>query len=141
MKQAIHQSARLAGAVALAMAFLLVLLYAAQAALSSQTTSAEPIDRASKLDCILPRKGAHHGAVTDLGQIDEFEYLVGKKLAVIKIYQHFHNGDFYENFARLIDERGAIEFLSLDPTIHVPSLPGDPESRDLTACEVLSGDY
>jgi hypothetical protein len=58
--------------------------------------------------------------------------MMGKKLKVIKVYQHFHNGDFYEDWANLIHERGAIEFLSFDPTV---------ESGDLDCCEVLSGDY
>lgn len=119
--------------IVLAAALLLALLVALRSKSPSQAADLEPITSSSSVsDDILPESGAYHGAVIPLEQVKAFECMVGKKLSVIKAYQHFHNGHFYQNWAGFIHDHGAIEFLSLDPTI---------ETGDLDCCEVLSGNY
>jgi hypothetical protein len=138
MREAFYRWTRITTAVALAIVFLLILLFAAQAGSSSQTTLAETAHDVHRLDDLLSIDGAYHGALTDLERIDAFECLVGKRLTVIKIWQFFHNGDFWQDKAQDIDDRGAVEFLSVDPTIHVHPSPGITESLDLSTCAVLS---
>jgi hypothetical protein len=85
---------------------------------------------------IFPETGALLGLVTDLSHLDALEYQAGKKHSVIKIYQAFWHNDFWEDFANLIQNREAIEFLSLDPLTKVGG-----RETGLNSCEVLSGDY
>jgi len=131
------------GTIVLAAALLFSLLLVLRSKSPSQAARLEPIANNSGVSHdILPESGAYHGAVVrglptqpDLPAplVDMFEIIAGKRLSVIKVYQHFFNGHFYENWADFIHGRGAIEFLSFDPTI--------PETVDLNCCEVLSGTY
>jgi hypothetical protein len=82
---------------------------------------------------IFPENGALLGLVTDLNTIDALECQSGKKNSVIKIYQAFWHSDFWEDFAIRIRERGAIEFLSLDPVIKVGN-----QEVGLNPCQVLT---
>jgi len=100
-------------------------------AASSETNSWKPAS-----STIFPETGALLGLVTDLSHLDALECQAGKKHSVIKIYQALWHNDFWEDFANLIQNRGAIEFLSLDPLTKV----GDQETG-LNSCQVLSGDY
>jgi hypothetical protein len=129
--------------IVLAAALLFALLLALRSTSPSQAAHLGPIASSSSVgDDILPESGAYHGAViSSLEQIEAFECMVGKKLSVVKVYQHFHNEDFYQNWADFIHDHGAIEFLSFDPTIHVHPSPDITKSLDLTSCAVLSGDY
>jgi beta-mannanase len=85
---------------------------------------------------IFPVTGTLLGLVTDLDQLNAFECAVGKKHSVVKIYQAFWHGGFWEDKADSILSRGATEFLSLDPDIDSSLTEGD-----LNSCQVLSGDY
>jgi hypothetical protein len=133
MSQIGKRGIRIVAAMVLAATLLVALLLTLQAKLPSQAASSESIANSPSMsNDILPEDGAYLGVVIPLEQLDAFECMVGKKHKVIKIYQHFHNGVFYEDFADFIHRRGALEFLSFDPTV---------ESGDLDSCEVLSGDY
>jgi hypothetical protein len=117
---------------------LLLIFFAALQANGLEYTSTNGAGRSND---IIPESGAYHGAVTDLEGLDAFECRAGKKLSVIKIYQAFWHGRFFDDFANLVDSRGAIEFLSLDPVIDTDPSPTTINESDLNACQVLSGDY
>jgi hypothetical protein len=131
------------GTIVLASALLFAFLLVLQWKSPSQAARLEPIANSSGISHdILPTSGAYHGAVVrglpaqpdqPAPLVDMFEIIAGKRLSVIKVYQHFFNEHFYDNWADFIHGRCAIEFLSFDPTI--------PETVDLNCCEVLSGDY
>lgn len=142
MNQIAKPGIRIVGAITLAATFLLALLLTLQPKPPLQAAPLEPIANNSGIGYgILPQSGAYHGAVVrglptqpDLPAelVDMFEIIAGKKLSVIKVYQHLFNGHFYQNWADFIHRRGAVEFLSFDPTL---------ETGDLNSCEVFSGNY
>jgi len=137
MSWIVKKGMRVVGVVILATIFVIGLLLTLQMKATSQEAYLESTAQGCSIsNDIFPESGAYHGAVLPLEQTDAFECMAGKKLKVIKIYQHFHNGDFYENFATFIHEHGAIEFLSFDPTVKT-----DDRTHDLNCCQVLSGDY
>jgi hypothetical protein len=147
MRHTAKQGLRAVGVVALAVTFLTVFLLMLQVGLSLEAAPLEPAanNLGMSID-ILPASGAYHGAVIHLEQIGLFECMVGRKLSIIKVYQHFHNRDFYQNWAESIDRYGAIEFLSLDPTISetiIVTCDGKTEavSRTLHPDEVMSPVY
>lgn len=134
-------------AIALTVAFMVALILTLQAEVPPRAAWPQSTALSSSMNNgILPESGAYHGAVISLEQIDAFECMVGKKLKVIKIYQHFHNGDFYEDLANFIHNRGAIEFLSFDPVVSETityTCNGRTEvvSRTLYPTEVTSSAY
>jgi len=133
MDRNVKRGVRIVAAICPSVILLVALLLTLQAMVSSQAAPWHSAAHSVSMnDDIFPASGDYHGAVIPLEQMNAFECMVGKKLQLIKIYQHFHNGDFYEDFARLIHDHGAIEFLSFDPTV---------ETGDLDSCEVLSGRY
>lgn len=138
MDQITKPIARIAGAIVIAVAAVLALLLTLHSIPSLQAAHLEP-PTANNPDVhygIFPVTGTLLGLVTDLDQLNALECAVGKKHSVIKIYQAFCHGGFWEDKADLILGRGATEFLSLDPDID-PS----PTGGDLNSCQVLSGDY
>jgi hypothetical protein len=138
MSQIAKQGMSILAAVALAAISLVALLLTLQANSPSQAASSVSIaDSRSTSSSILPEDGTYLGVViSPLERLDAFNCMVGKKHKVIKIYQHFHNGVFYTDFADFIHGRGALEFLSFDPAIHVHQSPGITESLDLTPCAI-----
>lgn len=143
MSQVVRQGIRIVEVIVLAVALLFTLLLILHSKSPSQAARLEPIANNSGFSQdIIPESGAYHGAVVRglpaqpdqlAPLVDMFEIIAGKKLSVIKVYQHFFNEHFYENYADFIHRRGAIEFLSFDPTI--------PETVDLDCCKVLSGTH
>jgi hypothetical protein len=147
MSQIGKRGIRIVAAMVLAATLLVALLLTLQAKLPSQAASSESIANSPSMsNDILPEDGAYLGVVIPLEQLDAFECMVGRKHKVIKIYQHFHNGGFYEDFADFIHRRGALEFLSFDPVISEPvtvTCDGQTKvvSRTLHPSEILSGAY
>lgn len=147
MDRNVKRGARTVAAICPSVVLLVALFLTLQAMAPSQAAPwRSAVGNFSVSDDIIPVSGAYHGAVIPLEQIDAFECMVGKKLQVIKIYQHFHNGDFYQDLADFIHNRGAIEFLSFDPVISetiTATCDGRTEtvSRTLHPSEVMSGAY
>jgi hypothetical protein len=143
MSQVVKQGVRITGAIAVAAISLVALMLSLQTKLPSQAMFLESHLQsvAASPDMnngILPENGAYHGAVVPLEQVDAFECMVGKKLKVIKVYQAFKDGDFYQNWADFIHDQGAIEFLSFDPIVAAGNTI---TGRDLNCCDVLSSNY
>jgi beta-mannanase len=131
MGQVAKQGVKILGAIVLAAALLIALFLTLQSKSPLRAASLTAFVNSSS-DNLLPESGAYHGAVIYLEQVDTFECRAGKSLEVIKVYQFFKNGDFYQNWADSIHNQGAIEFLSFDPIV---------ETGALDHCEVLSGNY
>jgi len=154
--QVVRQGARIAWVIVMAAVLLLAFLLILNPKSPSQAVRLEPIANNSGFgNDILPESGAYHGAVVrglptqpDMPAelIDMFEIIAGKKLSVIKVYQFFKDGDFYQNWADFIHYRGAIEFLSFDPIVpETITVACDSKvittSRSLHPSEVMSPTY
>jgi hypothetical protein len=138
MDQIPKQIVRIVGVIVIAVAAVFVLLLTLHRISSLQAASLEPpiAHNPGVHYDIFPVTGTLLGLVTDLDQLNAFECAVGKKHSVVKIYQAFWHGGFWEDKADSILSRGMTEFLSLDPDIDSSLTEGD-----LNSCQVLSGDY